>query len=75
MATPYLRALRQRPIGRPEVFSGVNDELRIARMIDGFHSDDGISQLGIMFPNVVDQFGLRARRCCNEHCTTFCDCV
>ena len=41
-----------------EVFSGISDELRVAGMIDGFHSDDDVHQFGIVGVNVLDQFGL-----------------
>ena len=34
------------------------DELRVAWMIDGFHADDDIHQLGIMVVNVFHEFGL-----------------
>ena len=53
-----LRHLRLHPIRRLEVFSGIRDELRVAWMIDSFHSDDDVHQLGIVVVNVLDQFGL-----------------
>src|ERR1700694_5806731 len=54
----WLRLLRLHPIRRFEVYFGVSDELRVAWMIDGFHSDDDVHQLWIVVVNVLDQFGL-----------------
>jgi hypothetical protein len=53
-----LRHLRLHPVRRIEVFSGIGDKLRVAWMIDGFHADDDVHQLGIVVVNVLDQFGL-----------------
>ena len=36
----------------------MGDEFTIARMIDGFHTDDDIRQPGIVFADVLDQLGL-----------------
>ena len=58
MMAQRLRLLRLHPIRRLEVFSGISDELRVAWMIDSFHSDDDVHQLGIVVVNVFDQFGL-----------------
>lgn len=58
MMAQRLRLLRLHPIRRTKVFSGISDELRIAWMIDSFHSDDHVHQLGIVVVNVFDQFGL-----------------
>src|SRR5262245_58459551 len=49
--------LRQHPILGLEVMSGIGDELRVAWMIDGFHTDDKLHQLGIMLADVLDQLG------------------
>ena len=38
--------------------SRISNELCVAWMIDSFHSDDDIHQLGIVVVNVLDQFGL-----------------
>jgi hypothetical protein len=59
---PCLRLLRLHPIGRTEIFSGMGDQLCVAWMIDRFHADDRVHQLGIMVVNVFHQFGLRAGR-------------
>lgn len=40
----------------------MGDQLRIARMIDGFHADDTPGQLRIMDANMFDQLGLGAGR-------------
>jgi hypothetical protein len=53
-----LRLLRLHSILCLEVFSWILDELSVAWMIDGFHSDDDFHQLGIVVVNVLDQFGL-----------------
>ena len=64
-----LRKLRLHPIRRVEVLSGISDELRVAWMIDSFHSDDDVHQLGIVVVNVFDQFGLCIGWPCNENRT------
>ena len=61
------------PIRRIEVFPGIGDELRVAWMIDSFHSDDGAHQLGIVVVNVFDQFGLCVGWSYNENCTSVCN--
>ncbi len=38
--------------------SGVGDELSVAWMIDGLHTDNDLHQLGIVLADVFDQFGL-----------------
>ena len=42
-------------------------------MIDSFHSDDDVHQLGIVVVNVFDQFGLCVGWPYNEDCTSVCD--
>src|SRR5216683_2795891 len=49
---PCLRLLQLHPIGRTEIFSGMGDQLCVAWMIDRFHADDRVHQLGIMVVNV-----------------------
>jgi hypothetical protein len=68
-----LRLLRLHPIRRIEVFSGISDELPVAWMIDSFHSDDDVHQLGIVVVNVFDQFGLCIGWSCNENRTGVCN--
>jgi hypothetical protein len=45
----------------------VGDEFAIARMIDGFHTNNDIHQPGIMFTDVLDQLGLGIGRPSNEN--------
>ena len=68
-----LRPLWLHAIRRLEVFSGIGDELRVAWMIDGFHSDDDVHQLGVVMVNVLDQFGLRVGWSGNENRTGVCN--
>jgi hypothetical protein len=68
-----LRLLRLHPIRRLEVFSGISDELPVAWMIDSFHFDDDVHQLGIVVVNVFDQFGLCIGWSCNENRTGVCN--
>lgn len=56
-----------------EVFSGISDELRVAWMIDGFHTYDHVHQFGIVVVNVLDQFGLCIGWSCNENRTGVCN--
>jgi len=44
-------------------------------MIDGFHSDDDVHQLGIVVVNVLDQFGLCIGWSRNENRTGVCNCA
>jgi hypothetical protein len=60
--------LRQHPILGLEVMSGVGDELRVAWMIDGFHTDDNLHQPGIMLADVLNQLGFGIGRARNENC-------
>src|SRR5262245_8780160 len=60
--------LRQHPILGLEVMSGMGDELRVAWMIDGFHTDDNLHQPGIMLADVLDQLGFGIGRPRNENC-------
>ena len=64
---------QQQPIFRLEVASGVGDELPVARMIDGFHTDDNLHQRGITLADVFDQFGLCISRSRNENRAGVCD--
>src|SRR5580700_8550893 len=68
-----LRLLRLHSIRRLEVFSSVGDELRVAWMVDSFHSNDDVHQLGIVVVNVLDQFGLCIGWSGNEDCTGVCN--
>jgi len=68
-----LRPLWLHPICLVEVFFGISDELRVAWMIDSFHSDDDVHQLGIVVVNVFDQFGLCIGWPCNENRTSVCN--
>jgi len=45
----------------------IGDELRVAWMIDGFHADNNLHQLGIVLVNVLDQFGLGIGRPGNKN--------
>ena len=55
---PVLGLLRLHPVRRIEVFSGIGDELRVAWMINSFHSDDDVHQLWIVAMKVFNQFSL-----------------
>src|SRR5262249_49679269 len=68
-----LALLRQHPIFRLEGAPGMGDELPVARMIDGFHTDDDLHQCGIMLADVFDQFGLGIGRSRNENRAGVCD--
>ena len=48
--------------------SGMGHELRVAWMIDGFHTDDNLHQPGIMLADVLDQLGFGIGRPRNENC-------
>jgi hypothetical protein len=50
--------LRVHAIFRTKVFFGIGNKCRVARMIDRFHSDDDVHQLGVVMMNVLDQFCL-----------------
>ena len=65
--------LRLHPIRRIEVFLGIGDELRVAWMIDRFHSDDDVDQFWIVVVNVFDQFGLCIGWSGNENSTRVCN--
>jgi hypothetical protein len=67
LAVARLVLLRQHLILRLEVVSGVGDELRVAWMIDGFHADDNLHQLGIMLADVLDELGFSIGRPRNEN--------
>ena len=51
----------------------MRDKLRVAGMIDSFYAGDDFRQLGVMEPDVLDQFGLCIRRSGNENRTRVCD--
>jgi hypothetical protein len=68
-----LPLLRQHPIFRLEVASGVGDELPVTGVIDGFHTDDNLHQRGIVLADVLDQFGLGIGRPRDENRTGVCD--
>ena len=51
----------------------MSNQLRIARMVDGFDANDTLGQLGIMDANVLDQFGLCAGRSGDENRTGVCN--
>ena len=68
-----LRLLRLHSIRRLEVVSRISNELCVAWMIDSFHADDDIHQLGIVVVNVLDQFGLCIGWSCNENRTGVCN--
>jgi hypothetical protein len=69
MDSEVLALLRLHAIRRIEVFSGMSNELRVAWMIDGFHSDDHVHQFGIVVMNVLDQLRLCIGWSGNENCT------
>ena len=53
-----LRFLRLHSILSLEVFSRVGHKLRVAGMIDGFHSGDDAHHLRVVVMNVFNQFSL-----------------
>ena len=53
--------------------SGVGDELPVAWMIDGFHTDDNLHQPGIMLADVFDQLGLGIGWSRNENRASGCN--
>jgi hypothetical protein len=69
------RFLRQHPVRRSEVFSGISDELRVARMIDRFYSDNDVYQPEIVVVNVFEQFCLRIGWSCNENRAGVCQLI
>ena len=42
-------------------------------MVDSFHSDNDVHQLGIVVVNMFDQFKLCIGWSCNENCTGVCN--
>ena len=60
-------------IRRLVVFSGISDEWRNDRVVDSFHSDNDVHQLGIVVVNMFDQFKLCIGGSCNENCTGVCN--
>jgi hypothetical protein len=54
MSSRVLALLRLHAIRRIKVFSGISDELRVAWMIDGFHSDYHVHQLRTVVMNVLN---------------------
>jgi hypothetical protein len=68
-----LALLRQHPILGLEVMSGMGDQLPVAWMIDGFHTDDNLHQPGIMLADVFDQFGLGIGWSRNENRASGCN--
>ena len=48
--------LRQHPVLGLEVMPGVGDQLRVARMIDGFDAGDDLRQPGSVLVDMLDQF-------------------
>lgn len=59
-------ALWMHPIRRYQIFSCESDELRIARMIDGFYAGDDFGQFGSVDANILDQLRLGIRRPRNQ---------
>jgi hypothetical protein len=55
-STQRLRFLRVHAIFRIEVFLGISNKFRVARMIDRFDSDDDVHQVGIVMMDMLDQF-------------------
>jgi hypothetical protein len=68
-----LAPLRQHPILGLEVMSGMGNELPVAWMIDGFHTDDNLHQPGIMLADVLDQLGLGIGWSRNENRASICN--
>jgi len=68
-----LAPLRQHPILGLEVMSGIGDELPVAWMIDGFHTDDNLHQPGVMLADMLDQLGLGIGWSRNENRASSCN--
>ena len=65
--------LRPHSVRRHKIFSRIGDKLRIAWMIDGFHTGDRFPQLGIMKMDVFDELGLCIRWPGDEDCARIRD--
>ena len=65
--------LRQHRIRRLEVFPRIRNKLRVARMIDGFDTDDDVHELRNVVMYVVDQLFFCVRRPRNKSLTRVSD--
>ena len=59
--------MRQHPILGLKVVSGVSDELRVARMIDGLDAGNDLHQSRVVLADVLDQLGLGIGRSGDEN--------
>jgi hypothetical protein len=53
--------------------SGMGDELPVARMVHGLHTDDFLHQGAIMSADVLDQLSFRIGWSRNENCAGICN--
>ena len=51
----------------------MSDQLRVARVVDGFYTNDKLGQLGVVDANMLDQLGLCAGRPSDEDRASVCD--
>jgi hypothetical protein len=65
--------LRQHPVLGLKVMSGMGDELPVARMIHGLHTDDLLHQGRIILADVLYQLSFRIGWSCNENCGGVCN--